>query len=356
MENILNFTPGPSTIYEKVPQYFSEGIQDNFITSYHRSKRFLEIYPQIEYLFSQKLSLPKDYKIAFVSSATECWEILSTFFSQYTGVYLSNGEFGAKAYQATLANKTPKKWISYHHNEEIPLIENAGEFEFIHLVHNETSNGTILPENYIQNIRKSAPDSFIAIDATSSMAGINLDFSLADIWYASVQKCFGLPAGMAIMVFSPKIIEYAQNIKSQDTHIPYNHLSNIIVKALQYQTLHTPNLSNIYLLMRVLEEIESIDKIEKKLCQRALEFRSFMLPYTDYAILGNFTQTASTTVWAVEASESKIKILSQNAFEENIWLGKGYGKWANQTFRIANFPAIKDENYTILYNFLKLKF
>jgi phosphoserine aminotransferase len=54
------------------------------------------------------------------------------------------------------------------------------------------------------------PDALIAVDATSSMAGVELDWQSADIWFASVQKCFGLPAGMAVMVCSPRALQYAE--------------------------------------------------------------------------------------------------------------------------------------------------
>ncbi len=37
----------------------------------------------------------------------------------------------------------------------------------------------------------------------------------------------------------------------------------------------------------------------------------------------------------------------------NIILGNGYGKWKQNTFRIANFPQHTNEKFKILKEFLK---
>lgn len=52
----------------------------------------------------------------------------------------------------------------------------------------------------------SHPDKLIAIDITSSAGGIKHDIADADMWFFSVQKCFGLPSGLGIFIANEKAI------------------------------------------------------------------------------------------------------------------------------------------------------
>ena len=51
-------------------------------------------------------------------------------------------------------------------------------------------------------------------------------------------------------------------------------------------------------------------------------------------------------------SSNIASILIEEAREKNIILGKGYGPWKGSTFRIANFPSIKNESFEALVDFL----
>jgi phosphoserine aminotransferase len=123
------------------------------------------------------------------------------------------------------------------------------------LTHNETSNGTHLKQ--WNTILAKYPDALIAVDATSSMAGVELDWQSADIWFASVQKCFGLPAGMAVMVCSPRALQYAESIGDRKY---YNSLLFMNDNFKKYQTHYTPNVLEIYLLSKILEQIPDISE------------------------------------------------------------------------------------------------
>jgi phosphoserine aminotransferase len=99
------------------------------------------------------------------------------------------------------------------------------------------------------------------------MAGVELDWQSADIWFASVQKCFGLPAGMAVMVCSPKALQYAEIIGDRKY---YNSLLFMNDNFKKYQTHYTPNVLEIYLLSKILEQIPDISEtlLELKLKQK----------------------------------------------------------------------------------------
>ena len=61
----------------------------------------------------------------------------------------------------------------------------------------------------------------------------------------------------------------------------------------------------------------------------------------------------SDTVIVAQAKPAIILEIKEKAKAENITLGNGYGFWKNDTFRIANFPAIEAWEIYILKGFLK---
>jgi phosphoserine aminotransferase len=61
----------------------------------------------------------------------------------------------------------------------------------------------------------------------------------------------------------------------------------------------------------------------------------------------------SDTVVAVSGTEEYLTEIKAKAKVEGILLGNGYGPWKPYTFRIANFPAITDQEVNTLKEFLK---
>jgi phosphoserine aminotransferase len=61
----------------------------------------------------------------------------------------------------------------------------------------------------------------------------------------------------------------------------------------------------------------------------------------------------SNTVISIKGEPSKIQEIKKLAKENGFLLGNGYGKWKENTFRIANFPAITDEEIESLLEFLE---
>ena len=112
---------------------------------------------------------------------------------------------------------------------------------------NETSNGTQIRD--LSPFRKAFPEAIIAVDVTSSLGGIELDYLQGDVWFASVQKCLGLPAGMGIMICSPKAIQRAEEINDRKY---YNSLLFIHENFQKFQTHYTPNVLSIYLINKII--------------------------------------------------------------------------------------------------------
>lgn len=294
-------------------------------------------------LLHEKLDIPADYHIALVSSATECWEIVAQSLTKQTTLHPTSGAFG-------------EKWREYAHRIR-PY--GTGQADILCVVQNETSNGTQVSAEQLAKWRQEVPaDWLIAVDAVSSMAGIALDWQQADVWFASVQKCFGLPAGLAVLVYSPRALERAEQL-GERAH--YNSLLFIHENFSQFQTPYTPNGLGIYCLMRVLQQVAPIAEIDARIRQRAADWYAFFEQELaqgagtegKFRLLINDSDYRSRTVIAVESSEDAIKAIKERAKLAGITLGNGYGKWKNTTFRIANFPAITDAEIDELKTFLR---
>jgi phosphoserine aminotransferase len=348
---MISFYPGPSRVYDSIPQYVKDAHKAGILSINHRSDDFMAMSKRTITLLRQKLAIPKSYTVFFTSSATECWEIIAQSLYDNGSYHLFNGAFG-------------EKWFDYTrrlHPQAVPLafdVNSPADFStippdyagLICLTQNETSNGTQITKSALKEIRKNHPAALIAVDATSSMAGISLDFKFADIWYASVQKCFGLPAGLGILICSSAALEKASQINERNH---YNSLTFMMQMMEKWQTPCTPNVLAIYLLMRVLEDLPGIADTEEKTISRYHEWMDFMQQRSTVAHFVTNKSVRSHTVIPVTASEDTIVSIKKDARRSGILLGEGYGPFKAATFRIANFPAIKDSEIKILKSFLK---
>ena len=345
----LSFYPGPSKVHERIPEFIQEAVLSGILGQNHRSKAFIEIYESCVKALKQQLNIPDNYTVLFTSSATECWEIISQSVVDKGSVHIYNGAFGKKwaEYTDDITSSVRKSEFGIN---EFPGRVEAHAGELICLTHCETSNATMLPASFLQAVRLQNPGNLIAIDATSSLAGVEIDFALADIWFASVQKCFGLPAGMAVMICSDRV---AEKVKTLNERKHYNSLAFMLEMAEKFQTTYTPNVLAIYLLKRVSEASQHIKSISPDLIQRKENWESFLSTYTDISFLVENEALRATTVLALKANPEIVKEIKRKATEKGIILGNGYGAWADHTFRIANFPAHSAQDISYLQDFLQ---
>ncbi len=348
---MITFAPGPSKVYDAVPQYLQDAYAQGILSANHRSAVFMNLYRQTEQLFREKLQVPADFTLLFTSSATESWEIISQSLVEQSSYHLYSGSFG-------------KKWLEYAQyilpatqgqklgaNESIPVgqLQIGPEVDLIAVTQNETANASQVPMSVLQALAARYPEKMIAVDTTSSMGGIALDFSLADVWYASVQKCFGLPAGLGILLLSGKAKE---KVARKGERGRYNSLSFMLENAASYQTHYTPNVLGIYLLFRVLQDLDPIAQVDARLRKRMEILEQTISQSAAFQLLVDNPATRSTTVAAISGEEQAIVAIKKAAETEGMQLGGGYGPLKASSFRIANFPAITDVEFICLVDFL----
>ena len=335
---MITFYPGPAKIYPDVADWAAEACRSGVVSMNHRSPEFMAVTEGAIRGIHEKLNVPADYYVALVSSATECWEIVAQSLTEYTSLHPYSGAFG-------------KKWMEYAHR--LKPMDQPDEADVLCLVQNETSNGTQIRMSALAEFRHDFPDALIAVDVVSSMAGIELDWQLADVWFASAQKCFGLPAGLAVLIYSPRALARAEEIGE---HGHYNSLLFLHENFSKFQTPYTPNGLGIYLLNQVMNQVRPIAEIDALTKQRAADWYNFFerdMAGSPFRLLIDDTAQRSDTVIAVTGSEADINAIKTAAKQAGFLLGNGYGDWKNDTFRIANFPAILDEEIRVLREFLR---
>ena len=348
---MISFYPGPSRVHDEIPDYVKDAYEKGILSINHRSDEFMKISEETVRLLKEKLLIPHDYTIFYTTSATECWEIIAQSVITQSSFHLFNGAFGKKWYEYTSRLCAGASAFPFEQNKliDVKKLRLPKDQGVICVTQNETSNGTQIGQPTLQSLRERYPHHLIAVDATSSMAGIVLDFHVADIWFASVQKCFGLPAGLGLMVCSPAAMQRVMETGERDH---YNSLAFMADMMEKWQTPFTPNVLNIYLLMRVMANAKPIHEVHLKIEERYQQWlRALDEKGTLHHLIDN-EEARSLTVIPVRATESLVTAIKSRAKKNGFLLGEGYGDLKSSTFRIANFPAIKKKEIKALLEFL----
>jgi phosphoserine aminotransferase len=303
-----------------------------------------------------KLNVPQDYTVFFMNSATECWEVLTQSLTPRKSFHLYSGAFGEKWYEYAKALRPACVGYPFGIDEvpdvaALPLPDT--ETDLVCITQNETSNATQLRDGFILNLYNRLGQALLAVDATSSMAGVQLKFIKADIWFASVQKCFGLPAGLSVMILSPRAVA---RLRDQNERAHYNSLTSQYEKMLNWQTTYTPNVLGIYLFSRVLHDRPAIKVVHQHLQERATKLYDYFEQATQLTPLVTNPETRSTTVIGLQGPPALIDEVKRRALAQGLQLGNGYGNWKAGSLRIANFPAIPDEAFEQLVQFFAREF
>jgi phosphoserine aminotransferase len=348
---VVTFYPGPSKVYPQVAQYMQNAFDEGVLSLNHRSAGFMQLLQKTLQLLHQKLDIPSEYSIYLVSSATEAWEVVAQSLTAQHSMHFYNGSFGKKwfHYTANIVPNASATWFDPQHTLTHHLFEretaiaqhnltHLAAAEVVCLTHNETSNGTQLTLTDVQKIRQNT-DAIVALDVTSSLGGVALPWAQGDVWLASVQKCLGLPAGLGLMVCSPKALAKARLLND---HLRYNSLLAIDDNFTKFQTHYTPNVLGVYLLMKIMNQVADIQTIDSKTKARAQDWYKFINTQTPWQSLIQNTDTRANTVIAVAGEPVAIEALKKRATQHQITIGNGYGEWKSHSFRIANFPAIED--------------
>lgn len=346
----INFTPGPAQLYVTTEDHARKAFKELIPSLSHRSKSFEDISHNATQGLRTLLNIPDNFSIVFTGSATEIWERIIQNLTEHTSHHLVNGAFSQKFYdtavqlnrKATLTNADLGKGFS--ETITIPTTE------LIALTHNETSTGVSLPLNVITKIRENNPNALIAVDAVSSLPYPDFDFNQVDSVFFSVQKGFGLPAGLGVWIVNERCLAKAEQLLAQGFSIgSYHTLPSLVSMAKKNQTPETPNVLGIYLLGKVVEDMNrrGIQTLRKEteykaaLLYNALDAHPLLKAFVAEPAIRSKTVVVADCGPHTEA-------LTNHLMKKGMLPGDGYGAHKKTQLRFANFPAHSKEQYELL--------
>lgn len=348
------FTVGPSQAYPKLEQYLNKAIEQDIPSLNHRGAEFKEMFKETVEDLKRLLNIPKTYQIFFVSSALEAMERTILGCAEKSSFHVISGSFGkAWADYALQLNKTVIRQELDTNNSLIDL-DIPKEAELICITQNDTSTGVWFDPKQISKLKRKFPEKLVAVDIVSSVPYVDLNFVNCDIVFFSVQKGFGLPAGLAVMIVSPRALKKAEKIKQKGISIgSYHNLLNLSQKALEFQTPETPNVLNIFLLNQVVKDMlkVGIESIRKQTEEKSKLIYSFFENHDKYfPYIKNVKFKSPTTIVIDVKGESEAirKTLSKQGFI----VGAGYGDNKLNHIRIANFPSHTIKNVRELLSYI----
>jgi phosphoserine aminotransferase len=348
LTNKTYFTPGPTELYPEVKNFISQALLENVCSINHRSKEFMEIYKSTTDSLKLLLSIPDNYNIFFLSSATECMDRMIQNTVEQRSFHFVNGAFAERFYKTAveLNKKAEKCEVPLGESFNFDKINIDNNPELICITQNETSTGVAINPENIYDLKKSFPDSLIAVDIVTSAPYINLDYNKIDCAFFSVQKGFGLPAGLGVLILNDKCLDKARYLKSQNVSIGcYHNFISLYDNAIKYQTTETPNMLGIYLLGKVCEYLNmfGIKNVRKDTEEKADLLYDFFDNHKFLKPSVKKKSDRSKTIINIEVGEKQSEV-NKALSDIGIIVGSGYGKYKETQIRIANFPMHKIED------------
>ncbi|UXX78547.1 aminotransferase class V-fold PLP-dependent enzyme [Reichenbachiella carrageenanivorans] len=351
MKNIF-FTPGPSGLYFTAEQHIKNALNENIPSISHRSKSYVKMHQETTEALTELLQLPDNFTIGFTSSATEIWDRMSENLIANRSLHFVNGDFSKKFHSAVAAHgkNAESREVEAGTHHDLSSVVMDEDIELIGLAQNETSTGAAMPVEDINLLRSKYPTPLLAIDAVSSLPVPAFDFNQLDSLYFSVQKSFGLPAGLGVWTFNDRCLEKAEAMKANNQyHESYNSLLKIAKMAQKHQTTCTPNVLNIYLLGKVVQDMNTkgIGQIRQEAAYKSALLYNLFESHPKLSAFVADKKFRSQTVGVANVEGGSEKLIAGLA-AKGLHIGNGYGEFKNKQIRIASFPTHSKEQIEML--------
>ncbi|MDK2979844.1 MAG: hypothetical protein PWQ55_191 [Chloroflexota bacterium] len=253
-----------------------------------------------------------------------------------------NGAFSQRWYDVAVSNGKSADRLDFEWGKAVDpdALRNAlkkKHYEAVTIVHNETSTGVESPlKDLAAVVREVSPDTFIMVDAVSSMAGSKIEMDAWDVDFllTSSQKCLALPPGLSLAGVTDRCLEKAEKVQNRGWYFDLLLMEKHRVKN---STAMTPVVSLVYALDFQMDRIlaEGLDNRFARhaaMSQRVYDWAEAhgMSPFADE---GSRSKTVATI-----RNERDLSIPDLNKFlmdKYEMRIANGYGDLKNKTFRIA---------------------
>lgn len=328
--------PGPTEVSQEIL------VEQTHPMISHRDKEFSDLYAGIANKLIQYFELPANIKPTTTASSGTLWfDIVGRSIVKKKALACVNGAFSQRCAETLRASGKETdilevEWGKAVKPEMIAEKLDSAEYDTLTVCHNESSTGVRNPIAEIGKlVRSKYPNVIYAIDAVSSMAG---DKTLpqeigCDIIFASSQKCFALPPGLAVAFVHDRAIQRAQEVPNKGS---YTNLTEIFEFEKKHQTPFTPCIPLLYALNKRMDLLleETYDKVYERHIQ--------MAEYTQNWAKKQFEMFSepgyqSITVSCIRNTQGKnVKELNQKLGEKGYMISNGYGKLSEKSFRIGH--------------------
>jgi phosphoserine aminotransferase len=348
------FTPGPAHLYPTFEKHLQQALWEQIGSISHRSKQFKAVYQYTYEQLKTLLAIPDNFAVLFTGSATEIWERILQSCVQEESFHLVNGSFSKRFYEfaAELGKKAGKLEVSFGKGFDVGQVEVSAGAELVCLTHNETSSGVTMPVEDIHAIKRKYPDKLFAVDMVSSAPYPDIDFTLIDSAFFSVQKGFGMPAGLGVWVVNDKCLQKSEALRQKGLPVgTYHSLPSLWSKFKTFETPATPNVLGIYLLGKIAEDMNTkgLRTIRQETEQKASMLYKFLEQSTGTSAFVQNAAHQSQTVVVADVAKGSTELIQQLSSTGNV-VGSGYGGYKEKQIRIANFPAVSVEQTQNLIN------
>ena len=357
------FTPGPAELYPTFHQHLQTAMEEQIGSISHRSQRFRDIYKFADEQLRTLLSIPVSHGIFFTGSASEVWERVLLNCVEHESFHLVNGSFSQKFYDyaSSLHKHAHVLEKPFGEGFDATEVEIPAYAELVCLTHNETSSGVQMRPAEIHKLKRKYPKKLFCVDIVSSAPFPDLDFNLIDSAFFSVQKAFGMPAGLGVWIANQACLAKAERLQKSDTLTigAHNTLPMLWKHYKTFETPATPNVLFIYILGKIAEDFNriGIDTIRKQTEEKARMLYKFLDSSSRFGPFVKQERHRSQTVIVAsvgseEQPQSSAAVISA-AKSANMIVGSGYGQFKDSQIRIANFPAVSVEQVSSLIDQLQ---
>lgn len=228
------------------------------------------------------------------------------------------------------------------------------DVEAVTITYNETSTGVLNPLRELAKVVKEH-GKLLFVDAVSAMgaADIRVDDWGIDIVFASSQKAFGVPPGLAMAAVSEEVFEKAKSIPERGLYFDLLEIREFLVK--QWSTPTTPpipQIAGLNVALRIVEKMGGRERWLGMYAERAERIRRGVqeLGLKLFAEPGYYSPTI-TVVY--NPPGVKGPVIYEELRKRGIEIAKGYGKVKDETFRIGHMGYITSEDIDALFRNLR---
>ena len=221
-------------------------------------------------------------------------------------------------------------------------------YDALCLTFNETSTGILSPVAEVARlVRARYPDVLIMVDAVSCMAGVEIknDEWGLDVCLAGVQKCFGLPPGLAVTTVSARTLERAKTIPYRGYYFDFIEMEKFATKN---NTPATPSISHLFALDKQMDAMFAEGLANRYARHQAMAEHCRAWARKRFALYGDERYLSPTVTHITNTTGFDFNVLSKELGKRGAQISDGYGPFKGKTFRIGHMGDLTLDDVTWL--------